>query len=198
MPFFIASIGIISLEGTHFGCKSARGSPQISNCASATFDTGAAQYSLRLYLQFRGAQTNIIADGFRSLAEGEQVEYIVETSDDGRAKAVEVSGPNGAPVQVHLHPLLISAHSCFYRRYNASCSFEQVLSLISIATISVVYDIRQFLQPLHRGQDYCGVDRFLPSCLRLCHVCVIHVIIARAFLSPLHFQIISVLKACGS
>jgi len=44
-------------------------------------------------------QTNIIADGFRSLAEGEQVEYIVETSDDGRAKAVEVSGPNGAPVQ---------------------------------------------------------------------------------------------------
>ena len=52
------------------------------------------------------AQTNIIADGFRSLGEGETVEFVVETSSDGRGKAVEVSGPNGVPVQVLLaHPL---------------------------------------------------------------------------------------------
>ncbi|KAL9668982.1 hypothetical protein QQ045_006523 [Rhodiola kirilowii] len=37
--------------------------------------------------------------GFRSLAEGESVEYTVGSGDDGRAKAVDVSGPEGAPVQ---------------------------------------------------------------------------------------------------
>ena len=42
-------------------------------------------------------QTSIITDGFRSLAEGEQVEFYVETGDDGRTKAVQVTGPGGAP-----------------------------------------------------------------------------------------------------
>lgn len=28
------------------------------------------------------------------------MEFVVETSDDGRLKAVEVSGPNGQPVMV--------------------------------------------------------------------------------------------------
>lgn len=46
------------------------------------------------------AQTNIISDGFRSLAEGEQVEFVVDQSDDGRAKAIEVTGPNGGNPQV--------------------------------------------------------------------------------------------------
>lgn len=41
-------------------------------------------------------QTAIQAEGFRSLREGEPVEFFVETSDDGRAKAVSVTGPNGA------------------------------------------------------------------------------------------------------
>lgn len=41
-------------------------------------------------------QTAIQAEGFRSLREGEPVEFFVETSDDGRAKAVQVTGPNGA------------------------------------------------------------------------------------------------------
>lgn len=45
-------------------------------------------------------QTNIISDGFRSLAEGEQVEFVVDQSDDGRAKAIEVTGPNGSNPQV--------------------------------------------------------------------------------------------------
>lgn len=42
-------------------------------------------------------QSAIQAEGFRSLREGETVEFFVETSDDGRSKAVQVTGPNGAP-----------------------------------------------------------------------------------------------------
>jgi hypothetical protein len=49
-------------------------------------------------------QTNIVADGFRSLAEGEKVEFVVEASPDGRTKAIEVSGPAGAYVQVVYFP----------------------------------------------------------------------------------------------
>ena len=45
-------------------------------------------------------QTSIITEGFRSLAEGEQVEFFVESGDDGRTKAVQVTGPSGAPPQV--------------------------------------------------------------------------------------------------
>ncbi|CAN0878830.1 Cold shock domain-containing protein 4 [Linum grandiflorum] len=44
-------------------------------------------------------QSSIRTEGFRSLAEGEDVEYQIENSDDGRTKAVDVSGPDGAPVQ---------------------------------------------------------------------------------------------------
>ncbi|CAM8987940.1 unnamed protein product [Rhodiola kirilowii] len=44
-------------------------------------------------------QSSIQSEGFRSLAEGESVEYTVGSGDDGRAKAVDVSGPEGAPVQ---------------------------------------------------------------------------------------------------
>jgi len=41
-------------------------------------------------------QSAIMCDGFRSLREGEVVEFVVETSPDGRAKAVQVTGPAGA------------------------------------------------------------------------------------------------------
>ncbi|GBG70482.1 hypothetical protein CBR_g6611 [Chara braunii] len=44
-------------------------------------------------------QTSIRAEGFRSLREGEPVEFIVESGDDGRTKALDVTGPNGAYVQ---------------------------------------------------------------------------------------------------
>ncbi|KAL5986019.1 hypothetical protein ACLOJK_028009 [Asimina triloba] len=44
-------------------------------------------------------QSSIKADGFRSLAEGEAVEFDIEQGDDGRTKAVDVSGPNGSFVQ---------------------------------------------------------------------------------------------------
>ena len=44
-------------------------------------------------------QTAIQTDGFRSLAEGESVEFSVETDDQGRRKAIQVTGPGGADVQ---------------------------------------------------------------------------------------------------
>ncbi|KAL3637354.1 hypothetical protein CASFOL_019653 [Castilleja foliolosa] len=44
-------------------------------------------------------QSAIKTDGFRSLGEGESVEFIVEYGDDGRAKAANVTGPDGGSVQ---------------------------------------------------------------------------------------------------
>merc|ERR1719245_1579819 len=44
-------------------------------------------------------QTQIYARGFRSLAEGEPVEYEVELDDSGRQRAVSVTGPEGDYVQ---------------------------------------------------------------------------------------------------
>merc|ERR1719291_1144428 len=45
-------------------------------------------------------QTSIHAEGFRSLAEGEDVEFKVGVDDrTGKTKAVEVTGPDGAYVQ---------------------------------------------------------------------------------------------------
>ena len=44
-------------------------------------------------------QTAILAEGFRSLADGESVEFTVETDENGRTKAVKVTGPGGSYVQ---------------------------------------------------------------------------------------------------
>ena len=38
-----------------------------------------------------------MSDGFRSLKDGEDVEFYQEEGTDGRRKAVQVTGPNGAP-----------------------------------------------------------------------------------------------------
>nr|KJB32643.1 hypothetical protein B456_005G253200 [Gossypium raimondii] len=43
-------------------------------------------------------QSSIRSDGFRSLADGEEVEFVIESSE-GRSKAVDVTGPNGEPVR---------------------------------------------------------------------------------------------------
>merc|ERR1711977_465294 len=40
-------------------------------------------------------QTEIHAPGFRSLLDGEDVEYKVEVTDDGRVRATDVTGPQG-------------------------------------------------------------------------------------------------------
>merc|ERR1719509_521152 len=44
-------------------------------------------------------QTEVYADGFRSLAEGETLEFEIQIQDDGRRKAVNVTGPDGAFVK---------------------------------------------------------------------------------------------------
>jgi len=44
-------------------------------------------------------QSAILAEGFRSLAEKEPVEYDLAKDDTGRAKAINVTGPNGAAVK---------------------------------------------------------------------------------------------------
>eukprot|EP00929_Paragymnodinium_shiwhaense_P037216 TRINITY_DN1986_c0_g1_i1.p2 TRINITY_DN1986_c0_g1~~TRINITY_DN1986_c0_g1_i1.p2 ORF type:complete len:119 (+),score=32.56 TRINITY_DN1986_c0_g1_i1:69-425(+) len=41
---------------------------------------------------------------FRSLADGEEVEFDLMKDDSGREKAVRVTGPNGAPVKGSLPP----------------------------------------------------------------------------------------------
>uniref|UniRef100_A0A061RB10 Cold shock protein (Beta-ribbon, CspA family) n=1 Tax=Tetraselmis sp. GSL018 TaxID=582737 RepID=A0A061RB10_9CHLO len=44
-------------------------------------------------------QTEIHAEGFRSLGEGEDVEYKIVTGNDGRLKASQVTGPGGSYVK---------------------------------------------------------------------------------------------------
>ncbi len=64
---------------------------------------GPGKPGLRISLHLSGclhcAQSSIDAEGFRSLREGETVEFFVETGEDGRMKAVKVTGPGGAPPQ---------------------------------------------------------------------------------------------------
>jgi cold shock CspA family protein len=45
-------------------------------------------------------QTEIKSEGFRSLADGEAVEYVAQEDDNGRTKATKVTGPGGASVEV--------------------------------------------------------------------------------------------------
>ena len=45
-------------------------------------------------------QSNLEMEGFRSLREGESVEFVTEIAPDGRQKAIKVTGPGGASPQV--------------------------------------------------------------------------------------------------
>ncbi|KAG8501969.1 hypothetical protein CXB51_000202 [Gossypium anomalum] len=44
-------------------------------------------------------QLSIRSDGFRSLADGKEVEFVIDSSEGGRTKAVDVTDPNGNPVR---------------------------------------------------------------------------------------------------
>ena len=47
-------------------------------------------------------QSNIETTGYRSLQQGEEVEFDLVIGDDGKRKAFRVTGPQGAPPQVRL------------------------------------------------------------------------------------------------
>jgi len=49
-------------------------------------------------------QQSIQADGFRSLGEGEPVEFDIEVDDSGRKKAINVTGPGGSQVRGDQRP----------------------------------------------------------------------------------------------
>lgn len=49
-----------------------------------------------LFSQPNHTQSNIVMEGFRSLRLGETVQFDVEEVD-GRIKAIDVTGPGGAP-----------------------------------------------------------------------------------------------------
>eukprot|EP00954_Amorphochlora_amoebiformis_P014604 1141872-Amorphochlora_amoeboformis.AAC.1 len=53
-------------------------------------------------------QTQIHAPGFRNLADGEPVEFVMEKQEDGKLRAVSVTGPDGAYVQGAPRPSPIS------------------------------------------------------------------------------------------
>ena len=55
-------------------------------------------------------QSSIQAEGFRSLREGEEVEYEVEEGPDGRTKAINVTGPGGAAPQVRAEAAAVCQH----------------------------------------------------------------------------------------
>lgn len=57
---------------------------------------------LPLLLLFAAMQSNIETTGYRSLKEGEEVEFDLVVADDGKKKAFRVTGPGGAPPQVLL------------------------------------------------------------------------------------------------
>ena len=47
-------------------------------------------------------QSNLEMEGFRSLREGESVNFVTEIAPDGRQKAIKVTGPGGAAPQARL------------------------------------------------------------------------------------------------
>lgn len=73
-------------------------------------------------------QSSIQAEGFRSLREGEEVEYDVEAGPDGRTKAINVTGPGGAAPQVCPEPL--SCSSCAHSTVWPGCSTNAANALL--------------------------------------------------------------------
>lgn len=60
------------------------------------------------WIPFRSsaAQSNVVMEGFRSLRQGEQVEFEVEATEGSQQQAVRVCGPDGVPPLVSRDPKL--------------------------------------------------------------------------------------------
>lgn len=98
-------------------------------------------------------QTTIEAEGFRSLREGEEVEFVIEPSEDNRFKAVKVTGPEGAPPQVQQgdtqHRIVEPEQLCRRRQPLCTClgMYTHILQLLhacmSVVSSTTSFDIQQ-------------------------------------------------------
>lgn len=88
-------------------------------------------------------QSTIHAEGFRSLREGESVEYDLAMGEDGRYKAVNVTGPNGYPPQV-FHPVSFLFRNCVSREHFQCNHFTLNLTPIQFHRLRII--------PLNREQ----------------------------------------------
>lgn len=87
-------------------------------------------------------QTSIITEGFRSLAEGEPVEFYVESGDDGRTKAVQVTGPAGAPPQVGVvYCQFVWFFGCGFMLVHPSGHLSFRLALLVLAALFMGFNI---------------------------------------------------------
>ncbi|PWA90175.1 cold-shock protein, DNA-binding, Nucleic acid-binding, OB-fold protein [Artemisia annua] len=90
-------------------------------------------------------QSSIKSDGFRSLGDGESVEYVIEEGSDGRTKAADVTGPGG-----------VKRNSRYISRAESGCASQQVSSGLSdfqLFKCVARYDINESLRsvPLFFG-----------------------------------------------
>ncbi|CDI86259.1 glycine-rich protein 2, putative [Eimeria praecox] len=95
----VFSVAISSGKRTCGGCVTKMGDIQRGTCkwfdSKKGFGFITAEDGTDLFVH----QTAIKAAGFRNLCEGEEVEFLVQSGDDGRKKAVNVTGPGGGPVK---------------------------------------------------------------------------------------------------
>ncbi|KAF8410433.1 hypothetical protein HHK36_002962 [Tetracentron sinense] len=78
-------------------------------------------------------QSSIKSEGYRSLAEGEAVEFQIECGDDGRTKAVDVTGPDGLwrMVEQLLLPEMEDWIGDLWARYNQAREGTDGITMLS-------------------------------------------------------------------
>ena len=92
-------------------------------------------------------QTSINVEGFRSLREGEPVEYDLDVSEDGRAKAMNVTGPKGQPPLVCtsqdlIKHAFISLNSLKYMWYQAGVSLARRVGKFAKCAVQLAIDLQ--------------------------------------------------------
>ena len=95
---------------------------------------GLPPYTVSYLTLFIALQSCILADGFRSLAEGEDVEFEVTEDNNGRLRAVNVSGPDGA------QPKVLFFHRLFHLFHSLLVCFQACLILFHLVEIHINLD----------------------------------------------------------
>lgn len=73
-------------------------------CSCIWLIIGGADHPHKVLIFDNFFQTSIVSNGFRSLADGEEVEFEIGDDPNGRARALNVTGPGGDPVKVQNPP----------------------------------------------------------------------------------------------